>query len=283
MTASRFTHTDDDDDDDDEFGFGLAGIATPPQDDTPPPAVAAHRSPSRPVARRTASARPSSPPAGDTTIDGRQVRDWPTIGPYVTCGDPAGGTVDVFDMVDVGGGRLVEPTRPIKVNMMISPTAVTLLTLSLTFWSQQHSEWVLGNGGIPGRSVWRTALLRTGLEHVNDPDLVRLLPAKTPSPVQSMVPAGDPVTIPRWLKQLPARIYDHDTGKRQRDTCYVEPRVLADINRARTEWVVAHPEMLLVFQGAPGQYVWFEGLMRLGLKHAETTLVRYLRGDARGR
>lgn len=219
-----------------------------------------------PVASETLRTADVESPAGPaTTTDPGMVPGWPSVGPYKY-------------------GSAINDARH-KVNLLLSQALLGMLTESRVTWGLAHQEWMLRNGGqLPGTSAWREGLARLGLKYIDDPDLFRAIPLdqRRRRRPEVEVPVAD------GLPAMPAGLgVDWQTTSSTpgvKENALI-PTVLSDeMAKARIEWGFAHPEFLQVRGSMPGMSAFFEGLCRVGLKHAaDAELDELIPFDARRR
>lgn len=123
-----------------------------------------------------------------------------------------------------------------------------------------------------GQSTIMEALLRVGLLHLDDPDLVRLVRAdgrQRPlgEPDFGDIADGLPPTCDPWAAGLQ---WLHFDGTLTRHTGYCREGLMDALEEVRMRWYVRHSEFATLHGSKPGEAAFREGLIRLGVKHLTT-------------
>lgn len=152
----------------------------------------------------------------------------------------------------------------------------------LVLAEQAHMRWLVdSNSTLPtkarmrvGQSTIMEALLRVGLQHINDPDLFRLVRPdgrrNTGDGDATEVPAGNPAQCDQWAAGLDWSRFD---GTLVRHTGYCRSGLTESLQELLLRWYIAHPEFMVVYGSKPGAYAFREGLIRLGIKHLTTSAI----------
>lgn len=152
-----------------------------------------------------------------------------------------------------------------------------------------NEDWV-DERGTTGVAAFHEGLLRVGLKHVDDPDLIRLIPmdqrgSHGPSDWSS-APPGLPPAKPGSGSEViePLDWADSMEGEREKTTMRLSESLVAAIGMALMGWAMAHPQWIAAARRPPGAVAFREGLLRLGVKHVnDPDLRRAIPRDRRRR
>lgn len=278
MSSNPFDDGDDPFGSYDEIGISTTPVATPAPVETPVATPAPRpvelvqpsrdeKTPSR-VSREPRTTRPRATPPQATSTRSTKIMastdGWPSIGPY-----------------DVEMGSDSPRT---KIALMVTNHLAEVLRTAQMSWTIMAATNGLLLHSTPTGSGFREGLIRVGLSHINDPALLRLVPPDgrrhAALPDDAELPEVENVVVPRWAAGIAWEL-SGESG-RSREHLYLPPELSEVIDKARTDWWMAHPVFVQLTGALPGNYAFIEGLLRLGLRHvADERMAQFALADRR--